>query len=193
MILVRNTVISDDIKDHFFTCNIEKCKGACCVEGDLGAPLEDDELPLMKEIQENVAPYLTEAGRKEIERQGPYILDEEGDYSTPTIHGKECAYAVRDEKGHLQCGIEKAYLDGKIEFRKPVSCHLYPIRITKYEDYDAINYDRWQICAPACELGKTLGMPLYRFCKDALIRKYGQEWYDELEEEVGGSENKNER
>jgi hypothetical protein len=184
MILVGNTVISDGIKDHFFVCNIEKCKGACCVEGDLGAPLDDDELPLMKEIQEEVTPYLTEAGRKEIERQGPYILDEEGDYSTPTINGRECAYAVRDEKGHLQCGIEKAYADGKINFRKPVSCHLYPIRITKYDDYDAINYDRWHICQPACELGRALGTPLYQFCKDALIRKYGIKWYEELEEEM---------
>jgi hypothetical protein len=174
MILVRNTVISDDIKDHFFACNIEKCKGACCVEGDLGAPLEDDELPVMKEIQDKVAPYLSEAGRKEVEKQGPYILDEEGDYSTPTINGKECAYAIRDTKGNLQCGIEKAYFDGKINFRKPVSCHLYPIRITKYEDFDAINYDRWAICQPACVLGKSLNMPVYRFCKDALIRKYGQ-------------------
>ncbi len=185
MILVEHTVISDDIKDHFFACDIEKCKGACCVEGDLGAPLEDDELQIMVKIQDQVLPYLTEAGKSEIKKQGPYILDEEGDYSTPTINGRECAYAIKDEKGHLQCGIEKAFFEGKIDFRKPISCHLYPIRITKYDDYDALNYDRWHICSPACELGRNLGTPVYRFCKDSLIRKYGREWYEELEKEMG--------
>lgn len=187
MILLENTVISDDIKDHFFTCDIGKCKGACCVEGDLGAPLEPDELPVMEEIAGKVKPYLSEEGRKELDRQGPYILDEEGDYSTPTIGGKECAYAIYDDKGNLQCGIEKAYNDGKISFRKPISCHLYPIRISRYDGYDAINYDRWHICQPACVLGTALMMPVYKFCKDALIRKYGEKWYDDLEKEIGNS------
>ncbi len=125
MIKVGEVLVSDDIRDVEFVCHLEKCKGACCVEGDLGAPLEEDELPIMKEIQEKVKPYLTPEGLKSIEEQGAYILDEDGDYSTPTIGGKECAYAHYNDLGILKCGIEQAYLDGKIEYRKPISCHLY--------------------------------------------------------------------
>jgi hypothetical protein len=184
MILIEHTVISDDIKDEFFVCDLEKCKGACCVEGDLGAPLEEDELPIMHEIYESVKPYLSAAGIAAIEAQGVYIKDHEGDYSTPTIGGRECAYAIYDENKVLKCGIEQAYLDGKISYKKPISCHLYPIRITKYDDYDALNYDRWHICQAACALGKRLGVPVYEFLKEALIRKYGEAWYEQLVTEI---------
>jgi len=184
MILVENAVISDDIKERFFVCNLDKCKGACCVEGDLGAPLEDDELKQLEEAFDAVAPYLNKAGKKAIEEQGKYIYDEDGDYSTPTVNGRECAYAVYDEKGILKCGIEQAYNDGKTRFRKPISCHLYPIRIQKYDNYEAINYDRWEICDPACTLGEDLNVPLYKFLKEALIRKYGEAWYKKLLEEI---------
>ena len=187
MILIEDTVISDDLKEQFFTCDLEKCKGACCVEGDLGAPLEKSELDILDKIIHKVKPYLSAEGQKAIEKQGNYVLDEEGDYSTPTLNGKECAYAVYDEKGILKCGIEQAYLDGKIKFQKPISCHLYPVRITKYDHYEAINYDRWHICSPACTLGKELSIPLYKFLKDALIRKFGEDWYAELVEEIEGS------
>jgi len=188
MIEHGKVILSDDIRDNFFVCNLEKCKGACCVEGDLGAPLAEDELPLMKEIQEDVLPYLSEAGREEIRKQGPYILDEDGEYSTPTIGGRECAYAVYDEKGILKCGIEQAYNDGRIGFQKPISCHLYPIRISSYDEFDAANYDRWSICSPACTLGTSLHVPLYKFLKDALIRKYGREWYDGLVDLIESTE-----
>jgi hypothetical protein len=184
MLQVGDILVSDDIKSVEFVCHLEKCKGACCVEGDLGAPLEEDELPVMREIQKAVAPYLTEGGKKAIARQGPYILDEDGDYSTPTIGGKECAYAHYDKQGVLKCGIEQAYLDGKVKFRKPISCHLYPIRITKKKGFEAVNYHKWSICSAACVLGKSLGVPLYKFLKDPLIRKYGTKWYDELVEQV---------
>jgi len=180
MIKVGEVLVSDDIKTVEFVCHLEKCKGACCVEGDLGAPLEEDELPVMHEIQKAVAPYLTDAGRKAIAAQGPYILDEDGDYSTPTIEGKECAYAHYDENGILKCGIEQAYLDRKISFRKPISCHLYPIRITKKKGFEAVNYHKWNICSDACKLGSALGVPLYKFLKDPLIRKFGEGWYDDL-------------
>ncbi|MES2732709.1 MAG: DUF3109 family protein [Bacteroidota bacterium] len=180
MIAIDNTYISDDIADQFFVCNIEKCKGACCVEGDLGAPLTDAELPILEEIYEQVKPYLSPEGIQAIEEQGKYIKDWEGDFSTPTIGKRECAYASYDEKGVLQCGIERAYNDGKITYKKPISCHLYPIRITKYDQYEAINYDRWHICSDACTLGSSLGVPLYKFLKEPLIRKYGEAWYDEL-------------
>ena len=180
MIVIDKTTISDDIADNYFVCDLDKCKGGCCVEGDLGAPLENDELPILEKIYNKVAPFLTEEGKKAIENQGKYVLDEEGDYSTPTINGKECAYAVYDERGILKCGIEKAHEAGKISFKKPISCHLYPIRVTKYDAYDALNYDRWEICMPACVLGRNLKVPLYKFLKDALVRKYGKAWYDKL-------------
>lgn len=184
MIVVGNQVISDDVKERFFVCNLEKCKGACCVEGDLGAPLEKEELSKLEDIYDTVKPYLSKEGVEEIEKQGKYIRDWEGDYSTPTIHDRECAYAVYDEKGILKCGIEQAYLDGKTDFKKPISCHLYPIRITKYEKYEALNYDRWEICSPACTLGEALNVPLYKFLREALVRKYGEQWYTELVRQI---------
>ncbi len=184
MIIVDHVILSDDIMEEFFVCNLEACKGACCVEGDLGAPLTNEELPIMDRITEEVKEYLSPEGLREIARQGPYIKDMEGDFSTATINDRECAFSVYDEKGFLQCGIEMAWKDGKTSFRKPVSCHLYPIRIEKYEDYDAVNYHRWDICSPACQLGKSLGVPMYQFLKEALIRKYGAEWYQKLEQEI---------
>ncbi|MFC3881593.1 DUF3109 family protein [Algoriphagus namhaensis] len=187
MILVDKAVISDDIKDKFFVCNLEACKGACCVEGDAGAPLEDEETLILEQIYPLVKDYITEEGRKVIEAQGTWVIDKDGDKGTPTIgDNKECAYALRDEKGILKCGIEQAYLDNKVEFKKPISCHMYPIRITKYDDFDALNYDRWEICSPACELGASLNVPVYKFLKDALIRKYGEAWYAKLVEEIEG-------
>jgi hypothetical protein len=146
----------------------------------LGAPLEEDELPILHEIQAAVAPYLTPEGKQAIAAQGPYILDEDGDYSTPTVGGKECAYAHYDANGILKCGIEQACLDGKISYRKPISCHLYPIRITKRKGFEAVNYHKWSICSDACKLGRSLEVPLYQFLKDPLIRKYGELWYIEL-------------
>jgi hypothetical protein len=184
MILIEDTCISDDVADKFFVCDIEKCKGACCVEGDLGAPLEEVELPILEEIYEKVKPYLSPEGIKAIEEQGKYIKDWEGDYSTTTIDEKECAYAIYDKKGILQCGIEQAYNDGVIDFKKPISCHLYPIRVTKYESYHAINYDRWSICSDACALGDKLGVEVYKFLKEPLIRAYGEDWYKQLVKEI---------
>lgn len=186
MILVDNAVISDDIKEQFFVCDLTACKGACCVEGDLGAPLEESELQELKDAYEAVKPYLSEEGIKAIEKEGTYIMDFEGDHSTTTIGNKECAFAIYDENKVLKCGIEQAFFDGKTTFRKPVSCHLYPIRITKYDHYDALNYDRWDICSAACTLGDKLGVPVYKFLKDALIRKYGEAWYKELCAEIEG-------
>ncbi len=184
MIQIDNTLITDDMKEAYFVCDLARCKGACCVEGDLGAPLEEDELPIMDEIYPKVAPYLSDAGRKSIQEQGTYIKDYEDDFSTPTIDGKECAYAIYDENKILKCGIEAAYNDGEIDFQKPISCHLYPVRITSYEQYDAVNYDRWNICDPACKLGESLKMPLYKFLKIPLIRKYGAKWYQKLLETI---------
>lgn len=189
MILVGKAVISDDIKENFFVCDLGKCKGACCVEGDAGAPLEDNETSMLEEIYPLIKDHLTEEGKEVIERQGPWVIDREGDKGTPTIgENGACAYAIKDEKGVLKCGIEKAYLEGKTSFKKPISCHLYPIRVTRYDDFEALNYDRWHICDAACVLGNKLGIPIYKFLKEALIRKYGESWYQELVQEIEGKE-----
>jgi hypothetical protein len=180
MIVLQNTVISDDIREKFFVCNLEKCKGACCVEGDLGAPLDGDELVILEQHYDKIKPYMSEDGRQAIAEQGHYIIDFEGDYSTPTIGNRECAYAIYDEQNVLKCAIEQAYYDDIIDWKKPISCHLYPIRITKYDGFEALNYDRWSICAAACNFGEELGVRVYQFLKEPLIRKYGEGWYSEL-------------
>ena len=180
MIKVGEVLVSDDVAKKEFVCNLEKCKGACCVEGDYGAPLEEDELDMLKKVYPKIKRYLTKEGIAAIEEQGTHVIDPDGDYSTPTIGGKECAYAHYDAKGVLKCGIEEAYNDGKIKWKKPISCHLYPIRITKKKNFEAVNYHKWSICSPACALGKELKVPIYKFLKDPLIRKYGKEWYDGL-------------
>jgi len=190
MIVLQHTVISDDIKEKFFVCNLNKCKGACCVEGDLGAPLEEEELQILADNYDQIKPYLSRAGQQAIAEQGLYIKDWEDDYSTTTINDRECAYAIYDENLTLKCGIEQAYLDGKINWKKPISCHLYPIRITKYDGFEALNYDKWQICNPACGFGADLGVRVYQFLKEPLIRKYGAEWYQELEEIITTDEEK---
>ncbi|QHL86050.1 DUF3109 family protein [Nibribacter ruber] len=181
MIVLQNTVLSDDLKDKFFVCNLDKCKGACCVEGDLGAPLEKEELSILSEVYDHVKPYMSAEGVKAIEEQGLYVEDFEGDYSTTTIGDRECAYAIYDENLTLKCAIEQAYLEGKISWKKPISCHLYPIRITKYDGFEALNYDRWEICNPACSFGAELGVPVYKFLREPLIRRYGEEWFNELD------------
>lgn len=187
MILVGNAVLSDDIKENFFVCDLDACKGACCVEGDAGAPLEDDETQILEDIYPIVKDYITEEGRQVIEKQGTWVIDDMGDKVTPTIgDNRECAYALYDDRGIIKCGIEQAYLDGKTTYKKPISCHMYPIRVTKYDDFEALNYDRWDICDPACVLGASLQVPIYKFLKDALIRKYGEAWYQELVKEIEG-------
>ncbi len=180
MIIIDNTYISDDIVEKHFVCDLLKCKGACCVEGDLGAPLEDDELKKLEEVYPIVKDYLPEANIKAIEAQGLYIKDFENEFSTTTVGGRECVFAIYDERKILKCGIEQAYRDKKIEWAKPISCHLYPIRITKYEQFDAINYHQWEVCAPACAHGDALKVPIYKFLKEPLIRKYGEKWYEKL-------------
>ncbi|MFC5411037.1 DUF3109 family protein [Larkinella bovis] len=184
MILIDNTCISDDVAEKFFVCNLDKCKGACCVEGDLGAPLEADELPILEEIYPLIKPYLMPEGVKAIEKHGLYESDGDDGFVTTTIDGRECVFATYDKRGILKCGIEAAYNDGKVNFKKPISCHLYPIRITKYENFHALNYDRWPICNPACSFGEQLGVEVYKFLKEPLIRMYGEKWYGELVEEI---------
>jgi hypothetical protein len=181
MIALDHTLLSEDLLDKQFACDLSQCQGACCVEGDEGAPLEKEEVDTLREIYPAVAPYLRPEGRAAIEAQGTSQVDPLDDEPvTPLVNGAECAYAVF-ENGTALCGIEKAWQAGATGFRKPLSCHLYPIRITKYPDYHALNYHQWPICDPACSLGASLQIPVFRFAREALIRAYGQKWYDELE------------
>lgn len=180
MIIIDEILVSDDILDFEFVCNLDACKGACCVEGDEGAILEKEELEILEKIYPEVEPYLTPEGKAAIEKQGLFITNKEGALKTPLINNGPCAYIYYDN-GIALCGIEKAYREGKISWQKPVSCHLYPIRIEKVSGHDALNYERWNICNPACKNGKKLNVPVFRFVKDALIRKYGSEFYDALE------------
>jgi len=165
-------------------CNIAKCKGACCVEGDLGAPLDEDEVAILDDIYSEVEPYLTDEGKEAILQQGTSVLDDFGEFSTPLVNGRECAYVVYDENKTLKCGIEQAHREGKIDYKKPISCHLYPVRTRKLSNLTAVNYDRWDICSDACTLGKELKMPVYQFLKEPLIRRFGADWYKELESKV---------
>jgi len=184
MIEIGNTLVTDAVISEQFVCDLTKCKGACCVEGDLGAPLEDDETLILEDVYSEVEPYLTDEGKKVIQEQGTFILDEFNEFSTPLVNGKECAYVFYDENKILKCGIDQAYRDGKIEFQKPLSCHLYPVRTRKLANLIAVNYDVWSICADACTLGKELKVPVYKFLKEPLIRKFGATWYSQLEEKV---------
>ena len=184
MIAIDNLLISSEIVEEQFVCDLTKCKGGCCEDGDAGAPLEVPELNELIEHYEVISEYMSAEGIKEIERQGKYIYDREFGWVTPTIENKICVYGIFDKKGIVKCGIEQAYNDGKVQWKKPISCHLFPIRIQQSRDKQTeyVNYEpREDLCSAACTLGKKLKVPVYVFLKDALIRKYGTEFYETLE------------
>lgn len=181
MIQIGKTIVSEDIIENDFVCNLSACKGQCCVDGDAGAPLEEKELQIMRDIYPKVKPFLRKEGIAEIEKQGVYTTNEDGEHETTLINGADCAYVIYDEKKIALCGIEEAYNQGVIDWKKPVSCHLYPIRVQDYSEFSAVNYNRWSICDDACTLGKELQVPTYKFLKQALVRKFGEDWYNELE------------
>ena len=181
MIQIDDKLISEDIFSEEFVCNLSKCKGACCVEGDVGAPLDKSETLILERIFDQVKPYLRPEGIAAIEKQGTWAIDpSDNDFVTPMVEGKECAYVIFDEKGITKCGIEKAYEDGAVDWQKPISCHLYPIRVDEYRTFTALNYHKWEICSDACTLGRELKVPIYKFVKTPLIRKYGEEFYQTL-------------
>ena len=183
MIEVGKSIISRDIFKKEFVCNLSACKGECCISGDAGAPLENDERDILESIYEEVKPYMRAEGIEAVSQQGTSVFDtKDNEYETALVNNAECAYVVYGEDGSALCAIEKAYNDGKVDWPKPLSCHLYPIRIKQYKDFDALNYDQWEICADACTLGQELSVPVYRFLKDPLIRKYGEDWYSDLVE-----------
>jgi hypothetical protein len=183
MIAIDNILVSDAVVREQFVCDLLKCKGGCCEDGDAGAPLEKEEMNRINEVYEIVKPYLTAAGVREIEKNGRYQYDREFGWVTPTIEGKMCAYGFRDSKGIIKCGLEQAYYDCKTTWKKPISCHLYPIKTGKTKAGEVVNYEpRETLCRPACIQGKKLKVPVYIFLKEALIRKYGEEFYRTLTE-----------
>lgn len=181
MFQLGKTIVSEEIIEKDFVCNLSACKGACCIDGDAGAPLDLEETKIMQDIYPKVKPFMRQEGIDAVEAQGPFITTEFGEFETPLINGADCAYVMFDNKGTALCAIEEAHNQGAIDWKKPVSCHLYPIRVKEYSEFSAINYERWDICDDACILGKELQVPIYKFVKQALIRKFGEDWYAELE------------
>jgi hypothetical protein len=180
MIHIESAIISDDIRDCFFCCDLSACKGACCVEGDAGAPLDEEEISVLEDIIDRIKPYMTAGGVKVVESYGVFDYDPTGNFCTPLVNDQECAFAVIDDRHIAHCAIEQAYLDKKVNFRKPLSCHLYPVRISMYNTFEGLNYHKWHICHSAVLNGEKNKIPLYDFLKDPLIRKYGKKWYNEL-------------
>jgi hypothetical protein len=184
LIAINNILVSDEVISEQFVCDLNKCKGGCCEDGDSGAPLANEELELLRGLIDDIKPYITPEGLKLLESKGLYRYDQEFGWVTPTIGGRMCAYGFRDEHGIIKCGIEQAYLEKKISWRKPISCHLFPVKITrsKRQDQEYMNYEpRKDLCKAACKLGRQLQVPVYIFLKEALIRKYGNDFYAALE------------
>lgn len=182
MIQIDDILVSDDMLEEQFVCDLKSCKGVCCIEGESGAPLEAEEVSLIEELLDDIKPYMTEKGKASVDKHGIFSIDQDGDMVTMLNDGKECSFTVFDERGIAQCAIENAHADGAIPYKKPISCHLYPVRIGKLSMGEAVNYHKWHICEAACALGEKLKVPVYRFVKDGLVRKYGEAWYGILEE-----------
>lgn len=181
MLQIDDTIISLELLNEHFACDLAACKGECCIEGDAGAPLEYDEIEKIEEILPLIWDDLSEQSRKVINKQGVSYIDEDDEPVTSIVNGRECVFTYTDESGICKCAIEKAYREGKTDFYKPVSCHLYPVRIQKYHDFLAVNYHRWSICSCAVKAGASQKIPLYTFLKEPLVRRFGSDWYGQLE------------
>lgn len=182
MLQIDKTLISRDVLKEKFVCDLNACKGVCCVAGDGGAPIEDHEIEKIDEDWDEIKPFLRLEGIEAIEKDGTWYRDSDGDKLTTLVEGQECAFVVYDERGITKCGIEDAHRAGKTDFKKPISCHLYPIRLKEYENFTAVNYHQWRICEPACNCGSKLDVRVYQFLKEPLIRKFGEEWFNKLSE-----------
>lgn len=181
IIEIEDKLVSQDIFEKHFVCNLSACKGACCVEGDDGAPLTLEEVDLIENHLEDIKPYMRQEAIDVVAKKGVFYMDRDNEPVTSLVKGKDCVFVTLDEQGITKCGIERAYREKVIPFNKPISCHLYPIRVQKYAKFESLNYDRWPICKPACALGEELKVPVYKFLKEPLIRKYGEDFYQELE------------
>lgn len=181
MIQIDDVVVSLDVLREKFLCNLGACKGECCIEGDAGAPVELEEVEKLEEVLPLIWDELSPEARAVIEKQGVVYTDCEGDLVTSIVNDKDCVFTCYDDKGCCYCAIEKAYREGRTNFYKPISCHLYPIRVSNYGLYKAVNYHRWDVCKAAVLLGRKENLPVYKFLKEPLIRKFGEDWYAELE------------
>ncbi len=181
LIELGDKVVSTQIFERKFVCDLNACKGACCIEGDAGAPLTLEEVDILEETFDKIKPYMREEGVKAVEKQGVFYMDQDNEPVTTLINGAECAFVYFDEKGITKCAVEQAFLEDKTDFKKPISCHLYPIRVKKFNDFTALNYDSWSICSDACSLGEKLNVPVFQFLKEPIIRAYGDEFFQELE------------
>lgn len=180
MFLIQNTLVSLDVLEKDFCCDLETCRGGCCVEGDAGAPLTEEEELKIREILPVLLPEMTKEAKSVVEQQGIAYNDPSGERVTSIVNDKDCVFARTDHNGWCYCLIEKAFNAGKIDFKKPISCHLYPIRLTRVGDLTGVEYHRWDICHCGRVKGKKLHIPLYQFLREPLIRRFGKEWYDEL-------------
>ena len=181
MIQIEDIVVSSDVLTEKFICNLEACKGECCIEGDAGAPVEKNEVAELEKVLPVVWDELSPEAQAVIKKQGVVYTDQDGDLVTSIVGNKNCVFTCYDEKGCCYCAIEKAYREGRCNFYKPISCHLYPIRVKKYGGFEALNYDKWQICHCARVKGEAENVPVYCFLREALIARYGEEWYRQLE------------
>ena len=195
MIIIDHVLVSDQVVEEQFVCDLSKCKGGCCEDGDAGAPLENKEKEYVKDFFEIVKPYMTKEGIKEIKQVGPYLYDREFGWVTTTIDGKICAYGYKDKEGIIKCAFEQAYNDGKIPWKKPISCHLFPIKLSKSKSDPGIEYMNYEpredLCKAACSLGKKLKVPAYVFLKESIIRKYGETFYETLDATAAHLKEKN--
>lgn len=181
LIEVKDKVVSLDIFEQKFVCDLNACKGACCIEGDAGAPITLDEISVLEDDLEKIKPYMRQEGIDAVEESGVFYMDWDNEPVTTLVNGKECAFVFFDEKGITKCAIEQAHKDGKTSFKKPISCHLYPIRVQKYAQFEALNYNEWNICKPACACGSKLDVKVYKFLKEPIVRAFGEDFYNELE------------
>ena len=181
MIIIDDTLISEELLDKKFVCDLAACKGACCEEGDLGAPLDIEEIDAIEANLKGIRPFMSAAGLKLLDQEGFYEAAPGEELVTTTIDGKACVFAIQDDTQTWKCAIELAHKAGQSDFLKPISCHLYPIRIEKLKNYEGLNYDQWDICSPACACGDRLEVPVFKFLKGPLVRKYGADWFDALE------------
>lgn len=181
MLQIDDTIISLELFEQRFVCDLATCKGMCCIEGDSGAPLEDDEIPIIENLLPIIWDDLSEVSQKLIKKQGVYYIDEDNEPVTTIVNNRECVFTYIDENGICKCAIEKAFREGKTDFYKPISCHLYPVRLQKYNDFTAVNIHRWSVCECARAKGAKLDIPVYKFLKEPLIRRFGKEWFKQLE------------
>lgn len=181
MLQIQDTLVSLDLIERYFECDLDSCLGECCIEGDAGAPLTPDEDRRLKEMMPEILPLLSPAARRAIEEDGASYTDPDGDLVTQIIEGKNCVYTCFDKNGKCLCALEKARREGRPHFFKPISCSLYPVRLKEYDGFTAVNYHRWKICKAAEVSGRAKGLRAYQFLKEPLIRRFGKEWYDELE------------